>query len=65
MHLLQSHTGEAILWLEKARNAIPAQPSYRAHLTSAYALNGETDRATAELAETRRLGQAADCHRFF
>ena len=25
--LLQSHTGEALIWLEKARNAMPAHPS--------------------------------------
>jgi tetratricopeptide (TPR) repeat protein len=55
VHLLQSRTDEAILWLEKARNAAPAHPSMRAWLASAYALTGETERATAELAEARRL----------
>jgi hypothetical protein len=55
MHLLQSRTDEAIIWLEKARNAAPAHSIYRADLASAYALNGETDRAAAELAEARRL----------
>jgi hypothetical protein len=55
VHLLQSRTDEAILWLEKARNAIPAHPSYRAWLASAYDLKGQTDRAAAELAEARRL----------
>ena len=55
MHLLQSRTGDAIVWLERARNAIPAHPHIRAQLASAYALNGETERACAELAEARML----------
>ena len=54
MHLLQSRTDEAIVWLEKARNAMPAHPIFRL-LASAYALKGETERAAAELAEARRL----------
>jgi adenylate cyclase len=55
VHLLQSHTDEAIVWLEKARNATPAHPSIRAFLASAHALNSDTKRAAAELAEARRL----------
>ena len=55
VHLLQSHIDQAILWCEKARSANPAHPLYRAHLASAYALKGETERAAAELAEARRL----------
>jgi adenylate cyclase len=55
VHLLQSRTDEAIIWLEKARSAMPAQAYARAHLASAYALKGETERAAAELAEARRL----------
>ena len=55
VHLLQSRTDEAIVWLEKARNANPALPIVHAYLASAYALKGETERAAAELAETRRL----------
>ena len=55
VHLLQSRTGEAIVWYEKARNATPAHPQFRAFLASAYALKGETERAAAELAEARRL----------
>jgi adenylate cyclase len=55
VHLLQSHTDEAILWLEKARSANPARPSPHTWLASAYALKGETDRAASELAEARRL----------
>jgi TolB-like protein/class 3 adenylate cyclase len=54
-HLLQSRTDEAILWLEKACNYIPAHSLIRADLASAYALHGETERAAAELAEARRL----------
>jgi predicted Zn-dependent protease len=55
VHLLQSRTDEAIVWLEKARSAIPAYPFVRSRLASAYALRGETERAAAELAEARRL----------
>jgi adenylate cyclase len=57
-HLLQSRTDEAVIWLEKARNATPAHSNNRAWLASAYALKGETERAATELAEARRL--AAD-----
>jgi TolB-like protein/class 3 adenylate cyclase/Flp pilus assembly protein TadD len=55
VHLLQSRTAEAIIWLEKARQHWPAVSLIRGWLASAYALNGETERATAELAEARRL----------
>jgi len=55
VHLLQSHTSEAIAWLEKARGANPAHPNIRIDLAAAYALEGKSDRAAAELAEARRL----------
>jgi TolB-like protein/thioredoxin-like negative regulator of GroEL len=55
VHVVQSQTDEAVVWLEKARNAAPAHPDIRAHLASAYALAGDTERAAAELAEARRL----------
>jgi adenylate cyclase len=55
VHLLQSRTDEAILWLEQARSANPELPHIRSHLASAYALRGETERAAAELAQARRL----------
>jgi TolB-like protein/Flp pilus assembly protein TadD len=55
VHLLQSRTDEAILWLEKARTASPALPFVHIWLASAYALKGATERAAAELAEARRL----------
>jgi tetratricopeptide (TPR) repeat protein len=54
-HLLQSRTDEAIIWLERARNATPAYSGIRAWLASAYALKGEAESAAAELAEARRL----------
>ena len=56
MHLLQSRTDEAIVWLEKARGAMPQRPDIHANLASAYALKGQTERGAAELAEARRLG---------
>jgi adenylate cyclase len=55
VHLLQSRTDEAILWLEKSRSANPEQWFAHAALASAYGLKGETERAAAELAEARRL----------
>jgi len=57
MHLAQSHTGEAVLWLEKARAANPTLAGPRAFLASAYALKAETEHAFAELAEARRLSR--------
>jgi tetratricopeptide (TPR) repeat protein len=54
-HLLQSRINEAIVWLEKARNASPGLPYIYSRLASAHALKGETARAGAELAEARRL----------
>jgi adenylate cyclase len=54
-HLLQSHIGEAIYWLEKARSTDQELPYIHSRLAAALALNGETDRAKAELAEARRL----------
>jgi adenylate cyclase len=53
-HLLQSRIDEAILWCERARNATPAHPQFRTFLASAYALQGEIERAAAEFAEARR-----------
>jgi len=53
-HLLQSHIDDAIRWFEKARSANEALPYVHAYLAAAYGLKGETERATAELAEARR-----------
>ena len=55
IHLLQSRIDEAILWLEKARSAMPEQVYIHAALASAYGLKGDTERAAPELAEARRL----------
>jgi tetratricopeptide (TPR) repeat protein len=55
IHLLQSRTDEAIPWLERARNANPLHPQTHPWLAAAYALKGDTERASAELAEARRL----------
>jgi adenylate cyclase len=55
VHLLQSRTDEAIVWFEKARNAVPAHSGIRAWLASAYALKGETERASAEFTEACTL----------
>ena len=53
--MLQSRTDEAIIWFERARSYAPASSGIRADLASGYALNGDTERAAAELAEARRL----------
>jgi TolB-like protein len=55
VHLLQSRTDEAIIWLEKARRVAPALPFVHVLLASAYGLKGETERAAAELTEANRL----------
>jgi len=55
-HLLLSRIDDAILSLEKARNANPAPAYIHAFLAAAYALRGDTERAFVELAEARRLG---------
>jgi tetratricopeptide (TPR) repeat protein len=55
VHLLQSRSLEAATWLEKARNHTPALSIIRSLLASAYALNGETERAAVELAEAQTL----------
>jgi adenylate cyclase len=55
VHLLQSRTKEAIVWLERARAGNPGLPIPHAWLASAYALKGDLDRAAAELAEARKL----------
>jgi adenylate cyclase len=55
VHLLQSRTDEAIVWLEKARSAVPTERVVHGRLASAYALRGESERAVAELGEARRL----------
>ena len=54
-HLLDSRTDEAIVWFDKAHNLSPRLAFLHAHLASAYALKGESERAAAELAEARTL----------
>jgi TolB-like protein/class 3 adenylate cyclase/Flp pilus assembly protein TadD len=54
-HLLQSRIDEAVVWFEKARSALPRFPGLRTFLASAYALKGETERASVELQEAQRL----------
>jgi adenylate cyclase len=53
--LLQSRADEAIVWLEKARDANPARLPPHSMLAAAYGLKGETERAAGELAEARKL----------
>ena len=55
VHLLQSRIEEAIVSLEKARIGNPGSPWPHLWLASAYALEGETERAGAQLADARRL----------
>jgi predicted Zn-dependent protease len=62
VHLLQSRTDDAIVWLERARSANPAHPVVRSTLAAAYGLKGERERAAAELTEARRL--SGNPHRF-
>jgi TolB-like protein len=54
VHLLQSRIDEAVIWIEKARRAMPAHPNVRPMLRLPMAVR-ETERAATELAEARRL----------
>ena len=58
MQLLQSHTDDAISWLEKAKNENARLAFVHAYLAAAYALKGEAQRAHAALAEAQRLSNA-------
>jgi tetratricopeptide (TPR) repeat protein len=57
VHLVQSRTYEAIVWLEKARSANPQLPMVHAWFAAAWALNGEAERAAAEVAQARGLSR--------
>ena len=52
---MHSPTDEAILWLEKARNANLEHPGPLIRLAAPHGLEGEPERSAAELAEARRL----------
>jgi adenylate cyclase len=55
VHLLQSRTDEAIIWLERARSENPRLPGPHAWLAAAYALTEDIERAGDELAQARSL----------
>ena len=57
VHLLQSHTDDAIVWLEKARSENSRLPFVHAWLAAAYGLKGEGERARSELAEAQQLNE--------
>jgi tetratricopeptide (TPR) repeat protein len=61
VHLVKSRTDEAIRWLEKALSANPELAFAHGHLAAAYALEGDAERAAAELAEARRLSGRSFC----
>jgi tetratricopeptide (TPR) repeat protein len=56
-NLVQSRIDEAIFWLEKARNTVPALPNPHLDLASAYGLKGATEQAVAHLAEAQKLSR--------
>jgi adenylate cyclase len=58
IQLLQSHTDEAIVWLEKAVNENARLAFVHAYLAAAYALKGDIGRAQLALAEAQRLSKA-------
>jgi adenylate cyclase len=53
IHLLQARIDEAISWLERARSAYAGFHFIHASLAAAYALKGDTARASAALGEAR------------
>ena len=52
-HLLRSRLEEAVLWLERARSTYAWFHPVHASLAAAYGLKGETEQASAALAEAR------------
>jgi adenylate cyclase len=56
--LLQSHTDEAIVLLEKANSENARLAFVHAYLAAAYALKGDTERAPVELADAQRLSKS-------
>jgi len=58
MQLLEAHTDEAVVSLERARSENARLPFVHSYLAAAYALRGEGERAHAELAEAQRLSKA-------
>jgi TolB-like protein/class 3 adenylate cyclase/Tfp pilus assembly protein PilF len=58
IQLLESHTDDAVLSLEKASSENARLPFVHAYLAAAYALKGQTERAHAELAEAQKLSNA-------
>jgi TolB-like protein/DNA-binding winged helix-turn-helix (wHTH) protein len=62
VEMLQAHVDQAIFWLEKSRTAAATRPTegiYEtyADLAAAYALNGDTGRATEALTEARKTSE--------
>jgi tetratricopeptide (TPR) repeat protein len=55
MYLVQSRLDDAVLWLEKARGVAPELPWVHLRLAAAYGLQGEIERAAAEIAEAQRM----------
>jgi TolB-like protein len=55
VHLLQSRTDEALIWLERSAGTHVGLATVHAGLASAYALEDEIERAALELANARRL----------
>jgi tetratricopeptide (TPR) repeat protein len=55
VHFLKSRTDEAIGWLQKAVATNPRLPGPHAWLAAAYALTGDAEGTTTQLAEARRL----------
>lgn len=56
--MLQSRVDEAIQWLEEADGAKPAYAYIHTWLAAAYGLSGNLQRATAELAQARKLSRS-------
>ena len=57
MHLLKSHNKEAIAAFEKVRSDVGYIGYVHSFLAASYALEGQSERAAAELAEAQRLSK--------
>jgi len=57
IQLLEGHTDRAVVWLEKANGENPRLAFVHAYLAAGYAIQGDIERARAELTEAQHLSK--------
>jgi hypothetical protein len=58
MQLLEGHTDQALVWLEKANGENPRLAFVHAYLAAGYALQGNAERGEAQLVAAQRLSKS-------